>query len=794
MRIKKRRTYLILILVLAVLLIILTGILVVNKKIKIAPLFARKFEVIGVDVSHYQGNIDWPVLVKQDLDFVFIKATEGSGYVDRCFYDNWREAEKTDLYVGAYHFFSFDSDGRKQAQFYMDTVGSLDGKLAPVIDVEFYGDKEKNPPPKEEVVIQLRKLLEMLEECYQVKPIIYTTYSAYQHYIRDEFTGYPLWIRNVYYQPFLMSGETWSFWQYTDTAVLDGYQGSEKYIDMNVFQGTREELQKMTVWCEEECPKDKSEPEEPESFRVWDEATRTEEEILLEHCNLVYDAEQVKVYSYLGMSDLGRKDILYILTSEQEMLYHVRNFWMDEEREVLWFLENKDDMQLREMNFGEEHFLEETLLLDGNGFESLIVATYGLSGQANQTGFGNLYVDLSCQKENGEILLGGRASFADQETGRMFEIVYEIDKESGKVSARGYLQDLAIAPLYQEFLMHNLTVENPSEIYIELGQNLGFFDDEVYLAKAGAFYKQFAVVDSENAEPELLFRMCQTEGKEEWVYVLTQERDRLICTDVVKLDSQDDLKDRNEEKVYQIKGTKWLDCASFLEIPIENCEKYLSREEVFTAIEKGDFSVVVRKYSDPESIVKELEMVYETSGGSSRTVRSDIDEDGMEELLFLIKYDFEEYERIEFILDYRNGRAVCIYLDWCDGNEWLVLSEAGKLIHCLFSSNGWCTYYGFHECALNARDIKALDCLGNGIEICDVYQFGEPGLWWWEGQQPEITQAGIYYTRSKGGNTEDGTGEEFTKELISKEAFQEAFTELTGEEQIWSKIVMDIKN
>ena len=192
------------------------------------------------------------MLARQDLDFAFIKATEGSGHVDECFYDNWREAEKTDLYIGAYHFFSFDSEGRKQAQFYMDTVGSLEGKLAPVIDVEFYGDKEKNPPPKEEVVTQLRKMLETLEECYQVKPIIYTTYSAYRHYIRDEFTAYPLWIRNVYYQPFLLSGNTWSFWQYTDTAVLDGYQGAEKYIDRNVFKGTREDLQKMTVQCEEE--------------------------------------------------------------------------------------------------------------------------------------------------------------------------------------------------------------------------------------------------------------------------------------------------------------------------------------------------------------------------------------------------------------------------------------------------------------------------------------------------------------------------------------------------------------
>lgn len=67
--------------------------------------------------------------------------------------------------------------------------------------VKFYGDKSSNPPPK------------------------------------DEFTDYPLWIRNVYYEPFLIAGHAWTFWQYTDTEVLEGYQGSEKYIDRNVFHG-----------------------------------------------------------------------------------------------------------------------------------------------------------------------------------------------------------------------------------------------------------------------------------------------------------------------------------------------------------------------------------------------------------------------------------------------------------------------------------------------------------------------------------------------------------------------------
>ncbi|MCM1254430.1 MAG: hypothetical protein NC321_16555 [Clostridium sp.] len=242
---RKQKRYLSLLFL--VLTILVIGALTAAKKIRITPVSARRFEVRGVDVSHYQGDIDWEKLAGQDIDFAFIKATEGSSHIDECFYDNWNDAGKTELFIGAYHFFSFDSDGEGQAQFFIDTVGDLNGKLAPVVDVEFYGDKEKNPPGKEEAAAQLKKMLDTLEEYYQVKPVIYTTYKVYHAYIKDTFAEYPLWIRNVYYQPLLISESGWTFWQYTDTAVLEGYQGTEQYIDMDVFQGTRKELEKLCV-------------------------------------------------------------------------------------------------------------------------------------------------------------------------------------------------------------------------------------------------------------------------------------------------------------------------------------------------------------------------------------------------------------------------------------------------------------------------------------------------------------------------------------------------------------------
>lgn len=227
--------------------VIIAGTLVLRKEIKINPIFAKGYEVHGVDVSHYQGAIDWEVLSQQNLDFAIIKATEGSTHVDERFLDNWQAAEQTHLALGAYHFFSFDSEGDRQAASYIDTVGNLSGKLAPVIDVEYYGNKRSNPPERTEVVKNLSALLDALEQQYEIKPIIYTTYTVYNDYIKGEFEDYPLWVRSVYCPPTVLFGNKWSFWQYMDTAMLDGYVGDQKYIDVNVFRGTKQELEKLMI-------------------------------------------------------------------------------------------------------------------------------------------------------------------------------------------------------------------------------------------------------------------------------------------------------------------------------------------------------------------------------------------------------------------------------------------------------------------------------------------------------------------------------------------------------------------
>lgn len=210
----------------------LSGLLIPNR------IYARHYPVQGVDVSSYQGNIDWKQIETQNIKFAFIKATEGSGHVDRHFAQNWHAVSETDIIAGAYHFFSFDSSGKTQAENFISTVPVSENALPPVVDLEYYGHYEKHPIPAERIVPELRDLLDALEEHYGKRPIIYVTEATYLQYVFTYFDDYDIWFRSVVTDP---PEGNWRIWQYTSRAKLDGCEGKEKYIDRNVFLGSEEE-------------------------------------------------------------------------------------------------------------------------------------------------------------------------------------------------------------------------------------------------------------------------------------------------------------------------------------------------------------------------------------------------------------------------------------------------------------------------------------------------------------------------------------------------------------------------
>lgn len=208
---------------------------------------AAAYAVRGVDVSHYQGEIDWDVLAAQDLDFAWIKATEGASHTDPRFAENWAAANRTDLLVGAYHFMSFESPGAEQAAQLAREVPATRRTLPPVIDLELYGRYFQDPPAPEQVRAILDPLVAGIEEHYGVPPIVYATEDAYDLYLADRYPDLPIWIRSVAWTPRLSDGRDWTIWQYSNRDRLPGYDGVEPYIDLNVFAGTRADLAALTL-------------------------------------------------------------------------------------------------------------------------------------------------------------------------------------------------------------------------------------------------------------------------------------------------------------------------------------------------------------------------------------------------------------------------------------------------------------------------------------------------------------------------------------------------------------------
>lgn len=223
MKISRKKKNIIIFVFTIILILVIFFLMIYNGYIIPTKLEAEKYEVRGVDVSEYQGEVDWDKIKEQGISFAFIKATEGSESQDEFFDVNFEKLKNTDMLLGVYHFFSFESDGNSQAQNYINVVGNVeddDSIMLPIIDVEFYGYYEKAKPSKEWVREELQEIADKLESTYRVKPIIYTTMEFYDYYIDGNFSDYDIWIRNIITKPDL-ENRVWKFWQYTGKGRLE---------------------------------------------------------------------------------------------------------------------------------------------------------------------------------------------------------------------------------------------------------------------------------------------------------------------------------------------------------------------------------------------------------------------------------------------------------------------------------------------------------------------------------------------------------------------------------------------
>lgn len=196
----------------------------------------------GIDVSTYQGDVDWATVANQGILYAFAKATEGASSTDPSFLRNWTNMKTFGIVRGAYHFFRPAKDPIVQANNFLQLVKTIEASdLPPVLDLEVLDGLDART-----VINNALRWISTIETATGRKPIVYTYPVFWEDKLGNptQFSNYPLWVANFETRtPFVPSAwRSWAFHQYSESGQLQGIQGN---VDLNQFNGTLDDLQKL---------------------------------------------------------------------------------------------------------------------------------------------------------------------------------------------------------------------------------------------------------------------------------------------------------------------------------------------------------------------------------------------------------------------------------------------------------------------------------------------------------------------------------------------------------------------
>ena len=185
----------------------------------------------GIDLSHYQGNVFWHVVGDNtNMAYVYLKATEGGDRIDATFERNIKMAQQHGLRVGSYHFYRPRTDQQRQLLNFRSQCLPGEQDLIPMIDIETTGGLTTD-----EFCDSLFYFLDLVEEAYRQKPLLYTGRNFYNKHLQGKVDDYKLMIA-MYTdeEPVLADGRDITMWQYTGRGRIDGVNG---YVDKSRFMG-----------------------------------------------------------------------------------------------------------------------------------------------------------------------------------------------------------------------------------------------------------------------------------------------------------------------------------------------------------------------------------------------------------------------------------------------------------------------------------------------------------------------------------------------------------------------------
>jgi lysozyme len=201
----------------------------------------KNYPIHGIDVSKFQGDIDWNAVANSGVKFAWIKATEG-GDRDARFQANWEGAKAAGIPHGAYHFVYWCRSPLEEIQIFEQNAPVEDDALPPVLDAEATPTSPtcRRHVSRDEAIADMQVMLQEMERHYSKRPIIYTTVDFYEANLSNgALMDYPIWVRSTKHHPAVKYGSrAWHFWQYQSDGRVPGIGGN---VDEDAFYGTKEQ-------------------------------------------------------------------------------------------------------------------------------------------------------------------------------------------------------------------------------------------------------------------------------------------------------------------------------------------------------------------------------------------------------------------------------------------------------------------------------------------------------------------------------------------------------------------------